>query len=168
MDLKKILVLLVVLIVYINYENYIKSDVSKLYTKIAGLQASIKREVEVRKEHYTKESLLLNYDKVAFNGKNFSYSQAMGAMQNKISTAAKDLCDVKSIKWAQVPTSKEWYDKLRLNVSLSCTPKNLFLLTNKLGAEDTIFVVENARFTRDRNSPKLNINMQLVSFRTHK
>lgn len=168
MDSKKILVLLIALIIYVNYINYMKIDISKLYSKIRTLKSNIDREIEVHKGKYTKESLKVDYENVAFDGKKYSYSKAMGAMQNIINESAKDVCDVKRIKWAQVPTTKAWYDKLRMNVSISCTPKNMRIFTNKLAKADTIFVIENIRITKDRNKDTLNSNIQLVSFRTHK
>jgi len=164
----KLLVLLIAFIIYTNYENYIKEDTNKLHREILSLQTNIARETDIAKHHYTKKSLLLDYSKLTFDGKKQSYSKAMGAMQNQLASSAKGLCDVKRIKWAQVPSRDGWYDKLRMNVSLSCTPNNLIKLTNSLKKKPTIYNVENFRVSRDRRKPLLNIAIQLVAFRRHK
>lgn len=168
MDSKKILLLLIAFIVYTNYENYYKEDVSKLHRQIANLKTNIEREVEVQKENHTKESLLIDYSEVTFDGKKHNYSQAMGEMQNQINEAAKDVCTINTLKWAQVPSTEEWYDKLRMNLSLSCKPKDLFIFADRLKEKPTIFTVENFRVTKDKRKTLLNINLQLVAFRTVK
>lgn len=168
MDSKKILLLLIVLIFYVNYENYMKKDTSKLHREIATLKANIKREQKIQDDNLTKKSLQVEYEKIAFNGKKYTYSKAMGRMQNQINKAAKGSCTVKRIKWAQVANTKGWYDKLRMNLSLSCSVKNLFIFTNKLKKLNEIYVIENTRITRDTKRSLLNINMQLAAFRTHK
>jgi len=155
-------------IVYINYENYMKKDSSKFYREIATLKANIKREKQIQDDNQTKEYLRVNYNRIAFDGKKYSYSKAMGEMQNQINKAAKDTCDVTRIKWAQVANTKKWYDKLRMNVLISCSVKSLFLFTNRLKKSGMIYVTENMRVTRDTKKSLLNINMQLVAFRVHK
>lgn len=165
MDLKKILVLLTALIIYVNYENYFKVDTQKLYREIANLKVNIEREKDLQKTKNTKESLLIDYDKITFDGKKYNYSQAMGAMQNQINSAAKDICNIKRIKWAQVATSKGWYDKLRMNIALSCKPKELFMFTNRLKSNKVLYSVENFRVSKDRRKEILNIAIQLVAFR---
>jgi len=167
-NMTKVIVLLIALIIYTNYENYIKKDTSKLHREILSLQTNIAREADIEKHHYTKDSLLLDYSKLTFDGKKLSYSQAMGKMQNQLASSAKGICDVKRIKWAQVPSQDGWYDKLRMNVSLSCSPNNLIKFTNSLKKKPTIYNVENFRVTRDRLKPLLDINVQLVAFRRHK
>ena len=166
-NMTKVLVLLIAFIIYTNYENYMKKDTTKLHREVLSLQTNIAREINIAKQHYTKESLLLDYSKLTFDGKKYSYSQAMGEMQNQLSSSADGLCNVKRMKWAQVPSRDGWYDKLRMNVSLSCTPNNLIKLTNALKAKPTIYNVENFRVTRDRNKALLNITIQLVAFRRH-
>ena len=165
MDMKKILVLLTTLIIYTNYENYGKVDISKLHREEANLEKNIKREIQIQKAKHTKESLLIKQEQIAFNAKKYSYSKAMGEMQNQINESAKDNCTVKRIKWAQVPTTKEWYSKLRMNLSLSCKPKELFIFTNNLKNKATLYNIENLRISKDRRKTLLNINMQLVAFR---
>ena len=167
-NMTKVLVLLIALIIYTNYENYIKQDTAKLHRKILNLETNIAREIDIAKQHHTKESLLLDYSKLTFDGKKYSYSQAMGEMQNQLASSAKDLCDVKQMKWAQVPSRDVWYDKLRMNVSLSCSPNNLIKLTNSLKNKPTIYNVENFRVTQDTRKSLLNITIQLVAFRRHK
>lgn len=166
MDIKKILILLIVLVIYINYENYFKRDTSKLHRQIGALQANIMREEEIEKSSHTEESLLINYDEIVFSAKKYSYSKAMGEVQNQIADSAKNICKIKKINWAQVPSTKEWYDVLKMNISLSCTPKNLFILTNRLKDKDILYVVENFRIQKDRKESVLGISLQLVAFRT--
>ena len=168
MDTKKLLALLIVLIVYTNYENYFKEDIPKLHREVANLETNIKREAQIQKDKHTKETLALDYDKFVFSSKKYSYSKAMGEMQNQITEAAKDTCTINSVKWAQVPSTKEWYDKLRMNVSISCKPNDLFVFTNALKENPYLYSVENFRVTKDRNKARLNITMQLVAFRTNK
>ncbi len=167
MDFNKILILLVILIIYTNYENYVKVDVQKLYREVSSLKTNIDREVKISKENFTKESLALDLKKVTFDAKEYSYSQAMGEMQNQINEALKESCSVKHIKWAQVPNTKEWYDKLRMNISLQCKPKELFIATNRLKSNKILYSVENFRASKDRRKEILNINFQLVAFRTN-
>ncbi len=166
-DMKKVLILLVTFIIYVNYQNYIKEDMKKLHREITSLTANISREVELGEQNHTSVSLLLDYDKITFSAKEYSYSKAMGEMQNHISDAAKDLCEVKSIKWAQVPTTKEWYDKLRMNIRLTCKPNELFEVTNRLKDRHIIYNIENFKAFKDTRKEYLNISLQLVGFRTN-
>jgi len=168
MDMKKVLVLLSVLIIYTNYENYFKPDISKLHRQIATLKTNIKREIQIQKDDHTKESLFINYNNVTFNGNKYSYSKAMGAMQNQINEAAKDVCTVNRITWAQVPTKKEWYDRLKMNLSIFCKPKDLLTFTNRLKDKKTIYRIENFRVTKDIKKAILRLNIQLVAYRVHK
>lgn len=168
MDIKKVLVLLITLVIYTNYENYFKEDVQKLHRQVSTLKTNIAREEQIQKDKHTKESLLVDYDKVVFNAKSYSYSKAMGEMQNQITDAAKDVCTIDLVKWAQVPSTKEWYDKLRMNVSVSCKAKELYTFTNRLKEKSTIYKIENFRITKNRREELLNINLQLVGFRTLK
>ena len=144
------------------------TDSTKLNRKILTLRTNIDREVKIQKSHITKKDLLLDYSKLTFDGKKQSYSKAMGAMQNELTKAAKGLCTLNRIKWAQVPTTNNWYDKLRMNVSASCSPNALIKLTNRLKENSTIYNIESFRATKDRRKALLNINIQIVAFRTNK
>jgi len=166
-NMTKVLVLLIALIVYINYQNYIKEDSQKLHREILSLQTNIAREIDIEKQHYTEQNLSLDYSQLMFDGKKYSYSQAMGAMQNELTASAKGLCSVKQMKWAQVPSHDGWYDKLRMNVSISCTPNNFMKFSNAMKKNSILFKIETFRATRDRNEPSLNLNIQVVAFRRH-
>ena len=172
MDSKKLLVLLVAFIIYTNYENYFKVDIPKLHRQVATLKANIQREEEITKAKHTESDLLVDYDKITLSGKKYTYSKAMGEMQNQITDSSKDTCTIKSIKWAQSPTSKEWFDKLRMDVFLNCTPRNLFILTNKLKDKNTIYTFESFKVYKAKNRDKkiqmLGVQVQLVGYRTHK
>lgn len=165
--MKKVLLLLIAFILYINYENYLKPDMQKLHRQEISLKTNIARERDVQDHNYTKESLLLNYDNITFSAKKYAYSKAMGIMQNHIYAAAKGGCSVTSVKWAQVPNTKDWYDKLKMDIRLTCKPDQLLEFTNKLKMRELIYVVENFRVSKDRKKPLLHITAQLIGFRTH-
>lgn len=167
-NMQKVLVLLFAVVIYTNYQNYIKADASKLHREVLSLETNIAREKAMAESNYTKETLLISHKDIILDGKKFSYSQAMGEMQNQITESAKGNCTLGQIKWAQVPNTKEWYDKLRMNISLSCSPNDFMHFTNALKQRPTLYNVENFRATKDRNNPVLNINLQLVAYRTHK
>ena len=172
MNSKKLLVFLTAFIIYINYENYIKIDTQKQHRQIATLKSNIHREEEILKSNYKPKDLLVDYDKIAIDGDKYTYSQAMGKVQNQITKASKDICSVKSIRWAQSPTTKEWYDKLRMDVFLKCSPKNLHLLTNRLKDKSIIYNIDSFKAYRgkgkDIKKELLGVKVQIVAYRTHK
>ena len=88
----------------------------------------------------------------------------MGIMQNDINSANKDLCKVKNIKWAPVPTSQRWYDKLQMNVNLSCSPKAFFQAINRLNRKK-LYIVKNLHIYKSDIKKNLNITMKLIAFR---
>lgn len=165
LNMKKVLVLLVAVVIYLNYQNYIKPDLVKLNSKIENLETNIARELEVKKKDYKKELLEVDYDKLFFNAKNHSYSKAMGEMQNYINNAAKGNCDVTSLKWAQVPSTTKWYDKLRINGRFNCKPDDLIAMTNKLKEKGLVFNMENFMAVKDRRKPYLIVSIQFVGYR---
>jgi len=165
-NLTKVLIILLALVIYTNYENYFKVDPQKLYREIKNLQTNIVREQNILDSNNTKKSLSLKkYHEMMFNAKQFNYSQAMGQLQNQINDAAKDNCKVKYVKWAQVPNTKDWYEELRVNTSLECSPKKLFIMTNKIKKNKILYRIENFRIVRNIKKEFLNINFQLIAFR---
>jgi len=166
-DMKKLLMLLIAFVAYVNYQNYIKSDIKKRHRETINHKTNINREIAIREHNYSKEDLLLDYSKITFNAKDFSYSKAMGEMQNHIYDAAKNVCKIQSVKWAQVPNTKLWYDKLRMNIRLTCKPEKLFEFTNRLKDKEIIYNVENFRAVNVKKKSHLFIMVQLVGFRTH-
>ncbi len=166
-DIKKLLTLLIGLVLYINYQNYLKPNTKKLRTQNQTLKTNTAREIEIQNKSHTKKSLALTYGKILFDGKKYSYSKAMGEMQNHIYAAAKGGCEVRSVKWAQVPNTKLWYDKLRMNTRLNCTPKQLLSFTNRLKNKKVIYLAENFTAQRYRKKPYLDVRLQLIGFRKH-
>lgn len=165
--MKKVLLLLSTLVLYINYQNYIMPDIKKLHREITALESSIERELTIQTKKYKQEDFLLNYDKVTFSAKEYSYSKAMGEMQNQIYEAAMSGCTVQNIQWAQVPISEAWYDKLKMNIRLKCTPNELLKFTNSLKSRETIYRVESFVARKLQRDSSLSITAQLVGFRAH-
>ena len=160
----KILVLLVSLVVFINYINYMVPDRAKLYQKITLLHQKIKKDEKLNNEKIDIKTLKLDYDKLFFDTTS-SYSQAMGKFQEMITKSAKGSCKVSRLKWAQVPISSKWYDILRIDLSLECSPKSTFKFINNLRSNDKIFYLETLKVYNVKG--KLRVNLQLITYRKH-
>jgi len=165
LEYKKILTFLITLILYVNYENYIKEDTQKLYRTKSSLEMKINKELALQQQHISKDDLLLDLDSLMFDSKTHSYSQAMGEMQKEIKLSAKDGCRVKKVRWAQVATNEDWYEKLRINVSLECQPNDIFKFNNNLKKSKKLYVIENFKISKDRRKEMLHFNMYVVGFR---
>jgi len=166
-NIKKILIVLIVLIVYVNYNNYFKPDIKKLYLEKQSIERMINRELKIQDGNYTSEKLSLDNVNIMFNGKDYTYSSAMGEMQNHINKAAKGICNIKSIKWAQVPNSEKWYDRLKMDVRLTCMPNEFLKFTNNVKNDNLLYIIDNFRGSKDTKKSYLNISFQLIGFRLH-
>jgi hypothetical protein len=162
----KILVLLVAMLLFVNYINYWMPDRDKLHKDILLLERKIKKEQELNQKKLDIKSLKLAYDDYFFDAKKYNYSQAMGKFQEMINTSAKDRCKVTHLKWAQVPSSESWYERLKMNLSLECTPKDIFVFINTLRENKKLFYIENFHIVKSRKE-NLQIRLQLVAYRKH-
>jgi len=167
-DTKKVIIFLFILVVYVNYTNYIQQNSAKLYAIIENLKVKIAQEKEIQKEHPKKEDLSIATEHLMFDGNKFNYSQAMGKLQEIITKSAKKTCSLKKIQWAQTASSTLWYDRLRMNLTLECTPKAFYTFTNKLKEDKKLFIINNFRVLKTRNKEKLYISMQLMAYRKNK
>lgn len=166
MDYKKILIFITALTVYINYTNYFQVDTSKKYATISSLKNAIVQEKKLNKKNAkdVEKNLKISFPSLMFQGKNHNYSQAMGALQNQITQSAKDISIVKRIKWAQTVKTKLWYDKLRMDVYLRCTPSNFVRFTNRLKSNRKLYKIENFRGYKDRKN-RVFLTFQIVAYR---
>ena len=168
MDVKKVFILLTVLVICINYTNYFQQDSEKLYRTIENLKMKIAQEKEIQKRKIQKEELQVGADKLVFDGTKLSYSEAMGKLQDIITKSTQKSCTLTKIQWAQTPSTNLWYDRLRMNVSLQCTPKDLFSFINRLKENNKLFVINNLRVLRMRNKEKLYVKMQVMAYRKNR
>ena len=102
MNNAKVLLLLVSFVVFVNYLNYFMPDREKLFKRRELLEYKIKKEKHLGGAKPTADKLQLPTKELFYDGKRFNYSQAMGDFQERITKAAKDLCTIKRLKWAQV------------------------------------------------------------------
>lgn len=142
-------------------------DRDKLHKKIELLSYKIEKENHLGSAKPDMKELELPLATLFYDGKKFNYSQAMGDFQESITRAAKANCTIKRLKWAQVPLSAKWYDVLKIDTALECTPKNVFLFINKLRKNSKIYNIKNFTIYRMRNKPMLQLHMQLISYRIH-
>ena len=163
----KLLLLLLSVVIFVNYVNYMVPDRDKLHKKIELLSYKIDKEKRLDSIKTDTKKLQLPLATLFYDGKKFNYSQAMGDFQESITKAAKANCSIKRLKWAQVPLSTKWYDVLKIDTSLECTPKNMFLFMNKLRKNRKIYNIKNFTIYKMRNKPMLQLHMQLMSYRMH-
>jgi len=161
----KVLVSLIVLVFFVNYINYMMPNRDKLDRKINLLESKIEREKQLNMEKLNPKDLEFSYEKFFFNAQKYNYSQAMGKFQEIINKSTKSICNVHKLQWAQVPTNEKNYDILKINITLECTPKNIFAFVNKLRKNDILFYMENVKIYKIGKKPVLNISMQIESFR---
>jgi hypothetical protein len=166
----KALAIMITLIIYVNYTNYFAPDRDKLHRKIVVLENKIKNEKKLNQKKIDKKQLVIDKKDLMFDGKFYSYSKAMGKFQEIITESAKDLCTVKYIKWAQSPVSKNWYEKMKMSVSLVCTPRDFFKFTNKLKTHKKLFYLESTvlvkKSSKKKKAKNLYINLNIVTFRS--
>lgn len=166
MNVKKLLVLLVTFVIFVNYYNYFSKDTTKLYQQVLMLQDNIKaqkklssKEINLAKKN---EKELKGY---FYDGAKYSYSQAMGAMQESITNSAKGICKEPSIRWSQSPQKDTQLEKLRIDASLRCDPDMFNKFIANLKSKKKIYVVENLKISPDKRKNDLAISMQLVGYR---
>lgn len=166
MSNKNLLLLLATLVVLVNYSNYLLPDRDKLHRTKTLLEANIAKERRLNRKRIDPKRLRNPYADAFFDGKRHSYSQAMGALQNMVGESAKGLCEVKRIRWAQVPASGQWYDRLKLQLSLECHPDNVFAFVDALHRSGKLLYTEHFRVTRVKGKNALSLVMDLVAFRS--
>ncbi len=165
MDFKKLLIFLCVCILYINYENYFKLDTNKLHREINSIKSKIKQEESLTRNKNMILTHEVNLDNLVFLAKKYSYSKAMGKMQEEITDSITDLCTVGKIKWSQTSASTQWYEALRMNVSVSCKPNSFHQFINNLRKTKKLYKIENFRITKNNRKELLSIHMQLIGYR---
>lgn len=167
-DKEKLIVLLIALVALVNYTNYFQKDISKSTKEIALLEQKIAFEEYVSHSGFNEQNLSNELGEIFYDGAKMGYSEAMGAFQNTINEAAKNNCTVERINWAQVPTTKEWYDKLRMGIVLSCSPDELAHFYNNLKADPKLFIFENLSITKVQRADKIRVTGNLLGFRSQK
>lgn len=165
MSQNKILLLLVVTVILVNYVNYFQQDRTKLFATMEMLEHKIAQ--ARRLEHTDINVSALNIDlSDYFYDQNSSYSQSMGALQERVNLAARETCEIKSVKWAPVPTSKAWYQYLKLNVSLECAPSKIMLFVNRL-KQGKLVLFKNVQVVRIPKKDLLRFNATIVAFKVN-
>lgn len=166
MNVKKLLVLLITFVIFVNYNNYFKKDTTKLYQQVLMLQGNIKTQKELSSQEINlakkKEKELKNY---FYDGKKYSYSQAMGAMQENITSSAKGVCQEPNIHWSQSPQKGAQLEKLRMDVSLRCDADMFNTFIANLKSKKKIYVLENLKISPNKRKNNLSISMQLAGYR---
>lgn len=167
MNQQKILTLLFILVVFVNYENYFKPNIQKMYSKINLLENRIFQE-KILYKNISQEDLNIsvNYKNMMYNGQKYTYSQAMGKFQEDITKATKGFCKVEKILWAQVSTTETWYEKLRINLFLNCSPDALHQTANNLKSQGKLYYSENFLALKLQKKNTLKVKVQLVAFRS--
>jgi len=166
MNNKKLIIMLFAFIVYVNYTNYFQVSTQKLFASIEQLENRIEREKALFKQKIKKEDLKIVYKKYFFNGSELTYSQSMAQFQDNISNAYGKMCTINNIKWAQVPIKQHSYEKLRMNVSMECLPSKFYSATNTFKKQNKLYYFENLRLSKKSKKNELNINMQVLGYRT--
>ena len=139
----------------------------KLHEKIELLSYKIDKEKRLGSTKPEKRQLKLPFKTLFYDGEKFNYSQAMGDFQEQVTKAAKKNCAIKHLKWAQVPLSTKWYDVLKIDTALECTPKKMFLFVNRLRKKGKVQNIKNFTIYKMRNKAMLQLHMQLISYRIH-
>jgi len=166
MNQQKLLILLFAFVVFVNYENYVKPNIQKMYSSIDLLEHRITQEKLNSKDVNTEDlNISINYSDMMYDGRKYTYSQAMGKFQEDITTATKDLCSIERIVWAQVSTKEAWYEKLRMNVVLACTPQALHEAASNLKLNGKLYYAENFLALKLQRKSSLKVKIQLVAFR---
>lgn len=167
MQNSKVLFLLLSFVIFINYINYILPNRDKQQREIELLERKIAKEHKLNHQKIDPKKLLLPYDEYFFDGKKYNYSQAMGKFQEIITKSAKGNCKVAHVKWAPTPSTKSWYDTLKIDTLLECYPKDVFVFINKLRDNSKLFYPQNLTAYPLKKIQKVRVNMQLVAYRKH-
>jgi len=164
----KVLILLIVLVLFVNYINYFLPNRDKIDKKIVLLENKIGQQEALLHKKIDQKDLNVSYEKYFFDGKVSGFSQSMGTLQKKITKSAQGNCKVKKIKWLQIPQSQEWYDKLKMNVTLECLPKDVFLFINNLRSDPKLFTIRNFKALKMKKGKRIYVNFQLIAYRKKK
>ena len=154
MEIKKLLLLLTMLTILVNYNNYYKDN--RVVKEIALLKKRIKTQKAVSKDmnlSVIKEEIvrLQNYQKLLMP-KNMNFSKAMGELQGIIEDSAKDLCKINNTKWATYFKTKMWYEILKIDVTMVCSPKKLTLFINRLKKAKYLIRIKTLFIRRAKNN----------------
>ena len=169
LEYKKLIPLLLVMVAYVNYTNYFKVDQNKLIAKIKILKVKVQKEVDIGETYKDKSSLekLKNnfyYKKFMLDDK-LKYSKAMGKLQNIISSSIDSSCKIKNIKWGTSAKTSTWYERLRMNVMMECSPKGFIVFKDNLNKTNKIYKFENFQIRRMDKDKKLSITYQFIGYK---
>ena len=168
MNYKKFLPLLIVLTLWINYSNYFALDQKKTKRKIAILQERIARENHLT-DVYSNETLLhelkqsYHYDELMYPAV-LDHSKAMGEIQEMLHTASSKQCRIDDIKWGQGNSSNTWYEPLRMNVRMYCSPNGFVHFNNTLDKSRKIHIFENFKVVRIDKNKNLMFTFQFIAY----
>ena len=162
----KILSILIISVFFVNYINYFQKDVDKLQKKVVLIQNKILKEQRLNKSDFNITTLKIDKFDYFFD-KNRNYSQSMGRIQEIVNSTAKDICEVKHIKWSQIPTSTTWYQHLKFNISLECTPNNMLLFSNNLRKSNKLILLKNMILMKLKRKNVLQMNATLIAFKVN-
>ncbi|UCN00593.1 hypothetical protein LCX93_01370 [Sulfurimonas sp. SWIR-19] len=161
----KLLILLVTFVAFVNYMNYFLPDRKKLNNTIILLETKIAKNERLNHQKISKEQLLVKEKKLFFTNKK-NYSQSMGEMQEMLQDAAKGLCTVKRMQWSQVPAGTSWYERMKISLSIVCSPKDIFTFVDRLQKREKLFILEDSKIVVPKKAKqKLQFSTNVVAFR---
>jgi len=170
MNVKKIFVLLLALIIYVNYTMHFKKDIAKIENQISNIEMRTLKEEKLsqEKEQYENLNTTKEYSHLFYEGANLSYSEAMGAFQQDIQSAAKEVnCTIIGTQWQDMPVSKDaWYDVLSLRLSLSCTPKIFMEFQGHMYEKSKLFTFNQLKLSKVKRKNDLRISLMLTAYRS--
>ncbi len=166
MQSKNILLFVATLTLLVNYNNYLLPNRDKIDNTITLLEHKIKKEQAILQRKIDPSQLHNKYQGVFFEASSYSYSQAMGELQNMINKSAKNECSVEQIQWAQVPQTTQWYQPLKINLSLKCSPEGVFHFINNLYKYKKLIYFDYFKMFKPRRDQKLIVATNIIAFRT--
>lgn len=169
MNRNKLLIVLLTFTVYVNYSNYFKIDTNKLEITIESLNKRIIKEERLfsKKEYIKDINGSKDYSIYFFDGKKYSYSEAMGEFQKSIEKAAKGLCSIVNIQWKEMPVASETnYDILGLRLNLECTAKNFILFHQNNRKNSKLLYFNQLRMSKMNRKNLLTIRTEVSAYRS--
>jgi len=169
MNFKIILPFLIILTLWINYTNYYALDKNKIISKISLLEDRIVRENHIT-DIYRNKTLLkelkqsYNYYDMMFP-KKLSYSKTMGQVQQMLNSSIDKHCKINDIKWGKSAPTKLWYEKLRMNVKMHCTPNGFVTFNDNLNTHKKIHAFENFKIFRLDKTKNLMVSFQFIAYK---
>jgi len=164
LNLKKVLVLLVLALLLVNYINYFQQDRNKLFQQINLLEKKIKKEKRLNQTDINITSLAIDRLDYFFD-QNTTYSQSMGDMQEMITKASEGVCEVSSIKWAQVSIAVDWYRYLKFDISLICKPSDIVKFANNIKQLDKLIIFKDINIRKISKKQSLLFSAKLIGFK---